>query len=185
MLSINYFEIIQKYIPAGSKLYQIYIIHAAQVTVKAVRIAEKLKLKPSEIKFIEEAGMLHDIGVSQVANLNYPDIYTGTLPYLHHGLAGRKILETLNLPRHAKVAERHSGVGITKEEIIRKKLPLPVRDFVPKTLPEKIIAWSDIFYRKLPTELCREKSIGEAREFVGSFGAEKVKIFDQWLKLFN
>ncbi len=56
---------------------------------------------------------------------------------------------TEGLERHALVAERHIGLGITREEIIRQQLPLPRRDMLCESLEEKIICWLICFSAKL------------------------------------
>ena len=108
-----------------SPIYQVYIPHVSLVTAKALKIAERLGLSPEQQIFIEEASMLHDIGIVKVER--YSASPENTLPYICHAPAGRTILEYEGLPRHALVAERHIGVGISKQEIIQQRLPLPHR----------------------------------------------------------
>ncbi len=79
--------------------------------------------------------MLHDIGV---VRCNAPSIHClGELPYICHGVAGREMLDNLGLHRHALVCERHTGSGLTVEDIIRQRLPLPHREMLPITTEEK------------------------------------------------
>src|SRR5687768_12925958 len=109
--------------------YSIYILHVTLVTTKALKIARKLNLSEEQQHFIEEASMLHDIGIVHVkaAKLGCH----GEMPYICHIIEGRKILEAEGLPQHAKIAENHIGVGgLTKGEIIAEKLPLPHRDML-------------------------------------------------------
>jgi uncharacterized protein len=135
-------------------------------------------LSEARLRFIEEAAMLHDIGIVRV---DAPQLgCTGTLPYLAHLVEGRRILEAEGLPAHALVAERHVSVGILREEVLAQGLPLPPRDFVPQTLEERLISWADIFFSKLPGELWREKSLAEARLRVGRYGERQQRTFDAW-----
>jgi len=174
-------KIIKKYYPENSKLFKVLIKHSEAVAQKALKIAKKF----SEVdkNFIYEAAMLHDIGVifTYIPKLN-PD---GKYPYIAHGYLGREILEKEGLPKHALVCERHMGVGITKEEIIKKNLPLPPRDMIPITLEEKIIAFADKFYSKHPDEIIKEKSVEQIIKDLKKYGEDKVKIFEEWLKLFG
>ena len=81
----------------------------------------------------------------------------GTEPYLCHGILGRRLLEEEGLPLHALVCERHTGAGITPEEVREGGLPLPERDYLPVSLEEKIICVADKFYSKKPVKLWEEK----------------------------
>src|SRR5437762_10894206 len=126
MRKVDYFRIIHKYINPRSFTYRIYIVHVSLVTSKALKIAKHLKLDGDRRRFIEEAAMLHDIGIIHVKAKEIG--CRGKLPYICHISEGRKILEAEGLPLHAKIAENHIGVGgLTLEEIINEKLPLPQR----------------------------------------------------------
>lgn len=174
-------KIIKKYYPENSKLFKVLIKHSEAVAQKALKIAKKFP--EVDKNFIYEAAMLHDIGVifTYIPKLN-PD---GKYPYIAHGYLGREILEKEGLPKHALVCERHMGVGITKEEIIKKNLPLPQRDMIPVTLEEKIIAFADKFYSKHPDGIIKEKSVEQIIKDLKKYGEDKVKIFEEWLKLFG
>jgi len=174
-------KIIKKYYPENSKLFKVLIKHSEAVAQKALKIAKKFP--EVDKNFIYEAAMLHDIGVifTYIPKLN-PD---GKYPYIAHGYLGREILEKEGLPKHALVCERHMGVGITKEEIIKKNLPLPPRDMIPVTLEEKIIAFADKFYSKHPDGIIKEKSVEQIIKDLKKYGEDKVKIFEEWLKLFG
>jgi uncharacterized protein len=178
-----YFRIIHKHIPPDSPTYPIYLIHCSLVTKKALTIAKRLRLSPKRLTFIEEAAMLHDIGI---IHTNTPEIYCyGDLPYICHLTEGRKILEAEGLPKHALVAETHAGVGLTKEQIEAQKLPLPLRDMKPTTLEEEIISFADLFYSKNPQKLWREKSIRKVREGIAKRGKDQLAILDNWIKRFT
>ncbi len=183
MKQIDYFQIINKYIAPGSKTYEIYVPHVTLITTKALKIARNLNLSEEQLRFIEEAGMLHDIGIVKIKDEYFG--CTGELPYICHLTEGAKILESEGLPRHARVAERHAGVGIFKWQIEKQNIPLPPKDYVPETIEEKILSWSDIFFSKTPGNLLRERSLEEARAVVAHFGEEYGKRFDEWQKEFE
>ena len=125
--------------------------------------------------------MLHDIGIFET---QAPSICCfGTEPYICHGLLGGKLLRQEGFPRHARVCERHTGTGITREMIEKQNLPLPHEDFVPVTLEEQLICYADKFYNK--THLERELTIEQARESLRKFGEEGIQRFDQWTILFS
>ncbi len=83
--------------------------------------------------FISIASLLHDIG-----RFDYwkKDV-------VKHGIRGGEILRNEGLDKCALVAERHLGAGISKEEVKEQELDLPLKDFVPVTNEEKVIAHAD------------------------------------------
>ena len=54
-------KIIQKYYDKDSKSYHFLVEHSKMVTQKALEIAKKVPQFHPDLKFIEEAAMLHDI----------------------------------------------------------------------------------------------------------------------------
>jgi len=162
----------------------IIIEHSRCVANKAVQIARGSRLADVlDMVFIEEAALLHDIGVS-LTDAPALDCH-GTHPYICHGVLGREILEKAGLPRHGLVCERHIGVGLTVEDIIAQGLPLPHRDMVPLSNEEKIIACADLFYSKKKLNLATEKSLEKIKNNLAQFGAAKVAVFEGWLHEFS
>ncbi len=157
--------------------------HSRYVAALALEVADRLSLTKDDRHFIEEAALLHDIGVCQVYA---PELgLHGTNPYIMHGVLGRAILDLEGYPLHALICERHTGVGLTCEEIIRKGLPLPHREMCPQTLPEQIICFADLFYSKKPGRLDKRKSVAQVRKKLLPFGEEKITVFDAWLERFE
>ncbi len=177
-------KIIDKYYKKDSKAYHYIVLHSSMDASKSVEIAYQLtKLLKLNIKFIEEAAMLHDIGAIMT---NTPEIgCNGTKPYICHGYLGREMLEREGLPNHAMVCERHVGTGITMDEIIAKKLPLPSRDMIPISIEEQIICYADKFYSKRKGSLTQELPIEEIKANLKKYGEEKLLSFDYWSNLFS
>ena len=177
---VDYFAILQKYFPPNEQAYKLYVPHVVLVTQLALRIGRRLNLTSEQLQFIEEASMLHDIGICKV---NAPGIGCfGDAPYIQHGILGRKILDKEGLPQHALVCERHTGVGITKEEIVREELELPHEDFVPVSIEEKIICYADVWFSKNPEKLWKQHSLEDIHNWFHRFpdADKKIKIFDDW-----
>ena len=184
MQKIDYLRIIHKYIPPNSLTYNIYIVHVTLVTAKALTIARRLKLSEEQQSFIEEACMLHDIGIVHVKAKELG--CNGEMPYIYHIVEGRKMLEAEGLPLHARIAENHIGVGgLTREEIIKDKIVLPHRDMLCETIEEKIISYSDLFFSKNPKRYFIEKPLKQVQEKVVSYGKRQEKLFKEWSKLFE
>jgi uncharacterized protein len=153
------------------------------VTKKALEIAESVPELNPDLRFIEEAAMLHDIGIIRT---HVPELGCfGKEPYAKHGIIGREMLEKEGLPKHALICERHTGVGITKEDIEKQGLPLPARDMIPLTLEEEIIALADNFYSKSGEDLTKEKQLSTIRRGLSEYGQEKVVKFDAGCKKFG
>jgi uncharacterized protein len=176
-------KIIEKYYDPKSRAYNILLHHSRKVAEKALEIAKKVQHLNPDLKFIKEAAMLHDIGIFLT---NEPKIGCyGDKPYVCHGYLGREILEKEGLPKHALVCERHIGVGLTVEDIEEKKLPVPKRDMIPVSIEEQIICFSDKFFSKDSDSLLKEKPLERVRKGISKYGEEKLRLFDEWVKIFG
>lgn len=170
----DYQTIIDRYYPGETPLRDIYMRHCRQVADKALAIARDLRLDvdPDEI---EAAAMLHDIGIFLT---DAPAIHChGTEPYLRHGLLGADLLRREGAPEYcARVAERHTGAGLTLEDIIADDLPLPLdRTFMPATLLERLICYADKFYSKSGD--MKEKPLGRVLVSMSKFGPDSLARF--------
>jgi len=174
-------DLILKYYKPESKSYQILVNHSRLVADKALKIAANHAGLNLDLKFIEEAALLHDIGIFLT---DAPDLGCyGKLPYIGHGYLGNELLQNEGYPKHGLVCERHTGTGITKEEILSNKLPLPLRDFVPLSLEEQLICFSDKFFSK-SGDLFEEKSIERITKSMAKFGTKNQDRFLEWCALF-
>ena len=178
---MNYNLLIDKYYPEDNELRHILINHSQSVARKALQIVSSHPELHLDAQFVEEAAMLHDLGIFRT---DAPGIQCfGSEPYICHGRLGAEILRKEGYERHARVCERHTGAGITCEEIIKQGLPLPHQDFLPETLEEKVICYADKFFSK--THLDREKSIEKAEKSLAKFGEDGVMRFREWERMFE
>ena len=174
-------ELLARYLEGES--LEIVLEHSRYVADLALEVAGRQGVTENERLFIEEAALLHDIGVCQVSA---PGLgLHGRNPYIMHGVLGRDILEREGYPLHALVCERHTGVGLTCEDIVRQELPLPHRDMCPQSLAEQIICFADLFYSKKPGRLHERKSVQQVRNKLLPFGEDKVAVFDAWMIKFG
>lgn len=110
------------------------INHIELVTKKAVEIGKILKERgfKVDIELLEIGGYLHDIGRSVTHGAG-------------HAVESARIIRELGFSEPLiRMVERHVGAGITAEEA--KSLGLPVKDYLPETLEEKILAYADKFF---------------------------------------
>lgn len=129
--------------PPELPLHVLFVDHSAAVASFARRLARQ---HGAEELFVWEAAWLHDIGIKYT---HAPGIGChGEHPYLQHGIIGARLCEQAGLPRHALICERHVGTGLSAEEIVAGKLPLPARDMLCQTAEEEIVCYADNFFSK-------------------------------------
>lgn len=152
---MNALALIDKYYPEENELKHILLTHSRSVADKALALARlhpELKL---DLQFIEEAALLHDIGIF-LTDADGIHCY-GSHPYICHGYLGADLVRKEGYPRHALVCERHTGAGLSLKAIEERNLPIPHREMVPVSLEEQLICFADKFYSK--TKLDKEKSL--------------------------
>jgi len=178
-------SIIQRYYTPGNDDYRVLVSHSRQVARLAVALSHRLVEHhvPVDIEFVEEAAMLHDIGMCRT---DAPGICChGTEPYILHGIIGRKMLDSLGLYRHGRVCERHTGAGITAAEIVAQHLPIvPPRDLLPESIEEKVVCYADKFFSKSRLDE-PAKTLEHARRTLSKFGEDTLARFDQMTALFG
>ena len=146
--------IINKYYPEDNELKHILLAHSRSVADKALWIAGKHPELNLDKQFLEEAAMLHDIGIFMTDAEGI--CCFGSYPYICHGYLGADLMRKEGFPRHALVCERHTGAGMSLQSIIDQQLPVPHRNMVPVSLEEQVICFADKFFSK--THLDRESA---------------------------
>ena len=177
---MNPIELIDAYYPEDNARKHILLVHSRLVAEKALRIADGHPELNLDKDFLYEAGMLHDIGIFLT---NAPGIFCfGDQPYICHGYLGADLMRREGYPRHALVCERHTGAGLSLDDIIAQNLPVPHRDMLPVSMEEQVICFADKFYSK--THLEREKTVEKARKSISNFGNVGLERFDHWCEQF-
>lgn len=176
-------DIINKLYDRQSLSHKILIVHSAAVAQKALTVARRVSHMNPDYVFIEEAAMLHDIGIFLT---HAPSIgCIGKHPYVCHGYLGRDLLEERGMIKHALVCERHVGVGLTADEIRSRNLPVPVRDMVPISLEEQIVCYADKFFSKKNSGNSRELPMDEVIRSIEKYGQDKAAKFMEWVEMFE
>ena len=108
------------------------------------RIAEQL-IRKHDLNVDEElvriGCLLHDVGAYQFDEHG--------VEYIQHGIIGEDLLKTEGLPEEiCRIASHHTGLGLTKEYIVRTSLPLPHIDLSPATKEERLVLYADKFHSK-------------------------------------
>lgn len=172
--------IIEKYYYDNPPLKELLMVHSRLVAQKAIEVACAHPELELDKAFIEEASMLHDIGIFLTDAK--PVHCFGKHPYICHGYLGAELLRKEGLERHALVAERHTGTGLTLEQIVARDLPVPHRNMVPLSMEEKVVCFADKFYSK--TRPTQQKSPEQAVASLQKFGKQGVEVFQGWCREF-
>ena len=173
-------NLIDKYYSEYPLLRSILLTHSQQVCSMALQVVdahpEWARDKLIDRNFIVQASLLHDIGIL------FCDASTihciGHHPYIEHGFLGAQLLRQEGLERHALVAERHTGSGLTKEDIVMQQINIPIQDYLPISLEEKVICFADKFFSKSkPTQ---QLTLEQIHRNMSRFGDAS---FNRWLAL--
>ena len=187
VIVMDYQAIIDEYYPEDDELRGLLLKHSRQVADRCLQIANKHRELPLDVQFLEEAAMLHDIGIRWC---HAPGIFChGEEHYLRHGLIGGQVLREKGFERHARVCERHTGTGLTSVPMGKDGTPLLSANlvengfFVPETLEEQLVCYADKFYSKSSPD--RVLSVLETAQSLEKFGHEGVIKFLHWAELFE
>ena len=178
---LDVMAIIEKYYNPESEAFAILVDHSMSVANMALRCAAKHPELSLDLQFVEEAAMLHDIGIVGTSAESL-DCH-GSEPYICHGVIGAEMLRKEGLDRHAMVCERHTGTGLSAAYIEKNGLPIPNREMLPVSLEEKLVCYADKFFSK--THLGEERSVELARKKLEKFGSETLARFDEFHALFG
>jgi uncharacterized protein len=126
-----------------------------------------------DIALVRAGSLLHDIGVYRLYDA------AGKLDhasYIRHGLLGHELLLEEGIPEEiCRFAAHHTGVGLTRQDVLRQGLPLPPADYVAETGEEALVMYADKFHSKTtpPTFLTADAYAARVRRF----GEDKVAAF--------
>ncbi len=173
-------KVFDLYYTPGTLLHESVWRHSSLVAEKAMQLAQAHPELAMDLEFVYEAALLHDIGVFLT---HAPSIYCeGEHPYICHGVLGAELLRAEDYERHALVCERHTGTGLTIEDIVKQNLPLPHRDMCPVSLEEKLVCFADKFYSKSSPD--KEKPLEKVRKSVAKYGEASLFRFEELAALF-
>ena len=197
---MDYLALIHRYYPEDNALRRMLLHHSRQVCARALQIVERHPELGANRHLVEAGSMLHDIGIFLT---DAPGIHChGTAHYMLHGSLGAQLLrneaeqlkeeqlQAIQLQEElhfyealARICERHTGTGLTRQTIIEWGLPDPHQDLLPETIEEQIICYADKFYSK--SHLERERTIPQTLQSLEKFGDEGVEKFRHWTELFE
>jgi uncharacterized protein len=119
--------------------------------------------------------LLHDVGVYRLYGAD------GRLDgrnYVTHGLRGDELLRAEGLPDAlCRICSHHTGVGISRADVLAQRLPLPPVDYLATTAEERLVMYADKFHSKKTPPV-----FNSAESFAASirrFGADKPVRFQE------
>lgn len=131
-------SLLKKY-SKSQKDFNIILKHSKKVQEVSLRFANyflKNNLKNKEdvdLELIRIGSLLHDIG--RLQSKEEP---------IRHGIVGYEILINETKDKElANISRVHIGSGITKLDVVLYNLNLEKKDYLPKTIEEKIITYAD------------------------------------------
>jgi uncharacterized protein len=117
--------------------------------------------------------LLHDIGVYRLYDR---DGVLDKQNYVRHGVLGHEILVDEGFPEElGRFCSCHTGVGLTKPDVERQRLPLPPADYLAATAEERLVMYADKFHTKTtPPKFVTADSYAT---YISRFGDDKVAAF--------
>ncbi|MEV3967795.1 HD domain-containing protein [Streptomyces sp. NPDC050698] len=162
----------EKYAPT-SEAFSLVHTHCEIVWGIAEQLLAAPRLAHLDADLVRAGCLLHDIGVYRL----YDD--EGRLDhrnYIRHGLLGHEILQAEGFPETLRrFCSHHTGVGLTRQDIVSQGLPLPPADYVAVTEEERLVMYADKFHTKSRPSVYL--TADEYAAHVRRFGADKVTAF--------
>ncbi|HZX08397.1 HDIG domain-containing metalloprotein [Kribbella sp.] len=154
----------REYAPSR-EAFEVVYEHCQLVSSVASQFFDGLDL---DTDLVRAGALLHDIGVYRLESS----------AYVRHGVLGHELLASLGFPLEiCRFCSCHTGVGISRDDVLRQGLPIPVGDYLPRTPEEELVMYADKFHSKRtpPVFLSVDTYAAE----VGRFGADKVRRFEE------
>lgn len=125
--------------------------------------------------------LLHDIGVYRLYGEDGKIDFTG---YVRHGVLGHELLRAEGFSEEiCRFCSHHTGVGLTRDDVERQALPLPVADYLAETGEERLVMYADKFHSK--TEPPRFVSADSYAVNVRRYGEDKRAVFKAMCEVFG
>jgi uncharacterized protein len=177
----------KKYAP-NQQAFAIVYSHCQIIAEIANQLIEHNHLSLDK-KLVRAAALLHDIGYYPLFDS------TGYVPkaqLITHGVVGAEILKKEGIDGLiCRIAERHTGTGLTKENILEQNLPLPVRDLVAETPEEWLVLYVDKLHTKAIQADDPHESLGwfvSPESYIqqaGRFGADNAARFERLIEKYG
>ena len=170
----------KKYAPSD-EIYDLVLMHCQIVYDIAEQLIKKSAL-PVDRELVKNGALVHDIGVYPLFGID-GKLREG-VNYITHGIEGEKILKKEGFPEAIwRFAAHHTGVGLSKQDVISQNLPLPIADYQAESDEELLIMYADKFHSKTTPPYFN--SYEWYRKDIAKFGEDKVIKFDNMADQFG
>ncbi|MCD0451677.1 HD domain-containing protein [Actinocorallia sp. API 0066] len=161
----------ERHAPTREAFDQVYG-HSLIVCALAEQLVPRSPV-PVDAALVRAGSLLHDIGVYRL----YRDGTLDHREYIRHGVLGHDLLREEGLPEElCRFCSCHTGMGVTRDDVTRQGLPIPVADYVPATPEEELVMFADKFHTKSTPPAFVSPATFAAR--VARFGEDKVTRFE-------
>jgi uncharacterized protein len=154
----------------GGWTHQVVVEHSQAVAEIAQQLIEARDLDVDS-DLVRVGCLLHDIGAYTFIESRGKRIKPR---YVLHGFTGGGTLRYEGIPDAiCRIAERHTGVGITREDLEKQGFAsqiIPDGVFIPETLEEWLVLYADKFHSKVPL---RFNSWEKCLESISRYGEDK------------
>jgi uncharacterized protein len=151
--------------------FEIVFEHCRLVCSLASQFFGRLEV---DTDLVRAGALLHDIGVYRLESS----------AYVRHGVLGHELLASSGYPVEiCRFASCHTGVGITRDDVVRQALPIPVDDYLPRTPEEELVLYADKFHSKRTPPVFMTGDTYAAE--VARFGPDKVRAFGELRKRYG
>lgn len=170
----------KKYAPSD-EVYDRVFTHCQVVCDVAMQLIENHALKV-DVDLVRAGCLLHDIGA--YALVDAKGVLSYGASYMAHGIEGEAILRKEGFPEElCRIASHHTGTGISRQEVIDEKLPLPPADYLAETDEEQLVMYADKFHSKTTPQSFN--SFAWYKQASSRFGADKPAKFEQLAQKFG
>jgi uncharacterized protein len=129
---------LHKEIAPSAEAFDLVYTHGEIVWALAAQLIEANNLNV-DAELVHAGCLLHDIGVHLLAGSEY----------IRHGILGEELLLARGFsPVLARFCAHHTGVGITRDDVLRQELPLPATDYLADSGEERLLMYADKFHTK-------------------------------------
>ncbi|MGW5265648.1 HD domain-containing protein [Microbispora sp. NPDC004025] len=160
--------------------FELVHTHCEIVCAIALDLAERAGLDV-DAELVRAGSLLHDIGVYLLYDDDERLDHAG---YVRHGVLGHELLRGEGLPEIlCRFCSHHTGVGISRADVLRQGLPLPPADYLAESAEERLVMFADKFHSK--TEPPRFVSAGAYAAHVRRYGEDKAERFAEMCVAFG
>jgi uncharacterized protein len=146
--------------------FEVVHSHCRIVCDLAEQVIKTNHLQQVDGDLVRAGALLHDIGVYRLDGS----------AYIRHGVLGYELLRELGFPEVlSRFCSHHTGVGLSREDILEQQLPIPPGDYFAETVEEELVLYADKFHSKTnpPTFV----TAAAYQTSVRRFGADKAARF--------